>query len=74
MIKSRRKRLVGHVARMGEKRKAHGLEIGMPEGKRPLGKLRHRWMKNIKADPGEIGYSSVDLIGLAQDRDSGNEP
>jgi hypothetical protein len=50
MIKSRRMRLAGHVARMGEKRNAYKILVGMPEGKRPLGRPRRRWMNNIKMD------------------------
>jgi hypothetical protein len=44
------------------------LLVGKPEGKRPLGRLRHRWIDNIKMDLLEIGFSVVDWIGLAQDR------
>jgi hypothetical protein len=45
---------------MGEKRNVYRLLVGMPEGKRPLGKLRRRWMDNIKMDLLEIGVSVVD--------------
>jgi hypothetical protein len=48
MIKSRRMRGAGHVARMGEKRDAYRILVGTPEGKRPLGKPRRRWVDNIK--------------------------
>jgi hypothetical protein len=41
----------------------------MPEGKRPLGRPRHRWVDNIKMDLRETGWGGMDLIGLAQDRD-----
>jgi hypothetical protein len=41
----------------------------MPEGKRPLGRPRHRWVNNIKMDHGEIRWCGVDWIGLAHDRD-----
>jgi hypothetical protein len=68
IIKSRRMRWAGHVARMGEKRNVYSLLVGKPEGKRPLGRLRRRWMDNIKIDLLEIGVSVVDWIGLAQDR------
>jgi hypothetical protein len=68
IIKSRRMRWVGHVARMGEKRNVYRLFIGKPEGKRPLGRPRHRWIDNVKMDLLEIGLSVVDWIGLAQDR------
>jgi hypothetical protein len=64
---SRRIRWAGHVARMGEKRNVYRL-VGKPEGKRPLGKPRRRWIDNIKMDLLEIGLRVVDWIGLAQDR------
>jgi hypothetical protein len=54
---------------MGEKRNAYRLLVGKPEGKRPLGRPRRRWVDNIKMDLLEIGWGSVDWIGLAQDRD-----
>jgi hypothetical protein len=69
IIKSRRMRWVGHVAGMGEKRNACRLLVGKPEGKRPLGSPRRRWVDNIKMDILEIVWGSVDSIGLAQDRD-----
>jgi hypothetical protein len=50
MIKSRRMRWTGHVALMGEKRNAYRVLVGKPEGKRPVGRLRHRWEDNIKMD------------------------
>jgi hypothetical protein len=52
---------------MGEKRNVYRLLVGKPEGKRPLGRPRRRWMDNIKMDLLEIGLSVVDWIGLAQD-------
>jgi hypothetical protein len=61
-------RWAGHVARIGEKRNVYRLLVGKPEGKRPLGRPRRRWMDNIKMDLLEIGLSVVDWIGLAQDR------
>jgi hypothetical protein len=66
---SRKMRWAGHVVRMGEKRNAHRLLVGKPEGKSPLGRRRHRWVDNIKMDLLEIGWSGVDWIDLAQDRD-----
>jgi hypothetical protein len=54
---------------MGEKRNAYRLLVGKPEGKRPLGRPRHRCEHNIKMDLLEIGWDDVDWIGLAQDRD-----
>jgi hypothetical protein len=68
IIKSRRMRWVGHVAGMGEKRNVYRLLVGKPEGRRPLGRPRRRWMNNIKMDLLEIGLNVVDWIGLAQDR------
>jgi hypothetical protein len=54
IIKSRRMRWAGHVARMGEKRNAYRLLVGKPEGKRPLGRPRRRWVDNIRMDIGEV--------------------
>jgi hypothetical protein len=68
IINSRRMRWAGHVARMGEKRNVYMLLVRKPEGKRPLGRPRSRWIYNIKMDLLEIGLSVVDWIGLAQDR------
>jgi hypothetical protein len=68
IIKSRRMKWAGHVAGMGEKRNVYRLLVGKPEGKRPLGRPRLRWVDNIKMDLLEIGLSAVDWIGLAQDR------
>jgi hypothetical protein len=68
IIKSRRMRWAGHVARMGIKRNVPRLLVGKPEGKRPLGRPRRRWIDNIKIDLLEIGVNVVDWIGLAQDR------
>jgi hypothetical protein len=53
---------------MGGKRDVYRLLVGKPEGKRPLGRLRHRWINNIKMDLLEIGLNVVDWIGLVQDR------
>jgi hypothetical protein len=61
-------RWAGHVAWMGEKRNVYSLLVGRPEGKRLLGRPRHRWMDNIKMDLLEIGLNVVDWIGLAEDR------
>jgi hypothetical protein len=69
MIKSRRMRWAGHVARLGEKRNAYRLLVGNPEGTRPLGRPRRRWVDNIKMDLREIGWDGGDWIDLAQDRD-----
>jgi hypothetical protein len=69
MIKSRRMRWAGHVARMGTKRNAYRILVGKPEGKRPLGRPRRRWVDNIKIDLREIGWDGMGWIDLAQDRD-----
>jgi hypothetical protein len=53
---------------MREKRNVHRLLVEKPEGKRPLGRPRRKWMDNIKMDLLDIGLSVVDWIGLAQDR------
>jgi hypothetical protein len=68
IIKSRRMRRAGHVARIGEKRNAYRLLVGKLEGKRPLGRPRRRWVDNIRMELGEMGWGDVDWIGLAQDR------
>jgi hypothetical protein len=68
IIKSRRMRLAGHVARMGEKRNVYRLLVGKPEGKRSLGRPRRRWVDNIRMDLVEVGWGDVDWIGLAKDR------
>jgi hypothetical protein len=68
IIKSRRMRWAGHVARMGEKRSAYRLLVGNPEGKRPLGRPTRRWVDTIRMDLGEVGWGDVDWIGLAKDR------
>jgi hypothetical protein len=69
MIKSRRLRLAGHVARMEAKRNEYRILVGKPEGKRPLRRLRRRCVDNIKIDLTEIGWDGMDWINLAQDRD-----
>jgi hypothetical protein len=60
MIKSRRVRWAGLVARMGEKRDAYRILMGKSEGKRPLRRPRLRWVDNIKIDPKEIGWGGMD--------------
>jgi hypothetical protein len=59
MVKSRRMRWAGNLARMGEKRNAHRILVG----KRPLGRPRRRWMDNIKMDLREIGWYGLDRAG-----------
>jgi len=69
VIKSRRMRWAGHVERMGEERGVYRALVGKPEGRRPLGRPRRRWMDNIRMDLQEVGCGYVDWIGLAQDTD-----
>jgi len=69
VIKSRRMRWAVHVARMGEEREVYKVLVGKPEGRRPLGRPRRRWVENIKMDLQEVGCGYMDWIGLAQDRD-----
>jgi hypothetical protein len=64
IIKSRRLRWAGHVARMGEMRNAYRMSVGKPERKRPLGRPRRRWVDNIKIDLREIGWDDVEWIDL----------
>ena len=70
VIKSRRMRWARHVARMGEERGVYRVLVGKPEGKRPLGRPRRRWVDNIKMELQEVGCGYMDWIGLVQDRDS----
>jgi hypothetical protein len=53
----------------GGKRNAYRISVGKPEGNRPLGRSRHRWVDNMRMDLGEIGWDGVSWIDLAQDRD-----
>jgi len=69
VIKSRRMRWVGHVARMGVERGVYRVLLGKPEGRRPLGRPRRRWVDKIRMDLQEEGCEYMDWIGLAQDRD-----
>ena len=68
VVKSRRMRWAGHVARMGEGRGVHRVLVEKPEGKRPLGRPRRRWEDNIKMDLREVG-GGEDWMELVQDRD-----
>ena len=69
VIKSRRMRWAGHVARMGEERGVYRVLVGKLEGKRPLGRPWHRWVDNIRMGLQEVGCGYMDWIRLAQDRD-----
>jgi hypothetical protein len=70
MIKLRSMRWSKHVAQMREKRNAYRLLVRKLEGWGPLGRPRRGWVGSIKKDLGEIGWSGVDWICLAQDRDN----
>jgi len=69
VIKWRRMRWAGHVSPMGEERAVYRMLVGKPEGKRPLGRPRCRWVDNNMLDLQEVGFGYMDWIGLAQDRD-----
>ena len=69
VIKSRRMRWAGHVARMGERRGIYRVLVGKSEGKRPRGRLRRRWEDNIKMDLQEERYAVMDWIELVQGKD-----
>jgi len=60
---------VGHAACMGDRRGIYRVLVGKPEGKRPLGRPRHRWEDNTKMDLQEVGCGDMDWIMMAQDRD-----
>ena len=68
LIKSRRMRWAGHVARMEEGRGVHKVLVGKPEGKRPMGRPRRKWEDNIKMDLEEVERGCGDWMELAQDR------
>jgi hypothetical protein len=67
-VKSRRTKWAGHMACMGEGRGVYMVLVGRSEGKRPLGRPRHRWEDNIEMDLREIGINGTNWIQLAQDR------
>jgi len=62
-------RWAGHVGHMGEERGVCRFLVGKPEGKRPFGRPRRRWVDNIRTDLQEVGCGYMGWIGLAQDRD-----
>jgi hypothetical protein len=62
-------RLAGHVARVGKSRNVYSVLVGKHDGKRPLGRPRHRWEDNIKMDFQEVVRGGMDWIDVAQDKD-----
>jgi hypothetical protein len=74
IIKFRRMRWAWHVVRMGGKGNAYRSLVGKPEGKRPLGRPRHRLVDTIKMDLAEIRCGVVDWIDMAQERDKWRHP
>ena len=68
IMKSRRLRWAGYVARMGEKRRLYSIVVGKPEGKRPLGRPRRRWEDNIRRDLREVGIRDENWLDVAQER------
>jgi len=68
VIKSRRIRWAGHMARMGEESVVYRVLVGKPEGKRPLDRPRRKWVDNIRLDLQEVGCVYMDWTGLAQNR------
>jgi len=69
VIKSRRMRWAGNVACMDEERRVYRVLLGKPEGRRPLGRPRRRWVDNTRMHLQEVGCGYMDWIGLAQDSD-----
>jgi hypothetical protein len=76
IIRYRRMRWAGHVARMRQKRNVYWLLVGKPYEKRPLGRMRRRWVDDNKMDFTEMGLGGADWIGMAQESscECGNEP
>ena len=70
VIKSGRMRWAGHVARMGEERGVYRVLVGKPEGRKPVGRPRRRWVDNIRMDLQEVGCGYMDWIWRTQDRNS----
>jgi hypothetical protein len=70
LVLKARIRWAWHVARMVEERGLYRVLVGKPEGRRPMGRPRGRWVDNIRMDLQAVGCVCMDWIGLAQDRDS----
>jgi len=69
VIKLRRMRWAGRVVHIGEEMGVYRVLVGKPEGRRPLGRPRRRWVDNIRMNLQEVGYGYMDWIGVVQDRD-----
>jgi hypothetical protein len=69
VIKSRRMRWAGHVTRLDKERGGFRGLVVKPEGKKPLGRARNRWVDNTRTNLQEVGCGYMEWIGLAQDRD-----
>ena len=67
VIKLRKMRWAGYVARIGERRAVYRVLVGKPEGRRPMGRHRRRWEDNIRMDLREVGCGCVDWMELAKD-------
>jgi hypothetical protein len=63
MIRLRRMRWAGHVTRMGENKNTYRILVGKPEGKRPLGRPRRKWVDNIKMDLRKTGWNAIVWTG-----------
>jgi len=74
VIKWRRMRWAGHMVCMVEERGVYRVLVGKPEGKRPMGRPRRRWVDNVRMDLPEVGCGYMDWIELAQDRDRWRMP
>ena len=70
MIKSRRMKRAGYVARIGERRGVYRVLVGKPEGRRPLGRPRHRWNVNIEMVHQEVEEGAIDWIDPVENKDT----
>jgi len=73
VIKSRRRRMEGHVQRMWKRRGVYRVLVGKPAGRRPMGRPRRRWVDNIKMDLQDVECGGMDWIELTRGRDRWRE-